>query len=153
MAILSIVSNNKVSNIEMVEKMKEITIIMQERGVLIKDIYNIVFKKVMKRIIIYNEESLHERYCLKFFLIYKIIYTIYVYLRLTYKFKNSMDDFYYGDEKSKPPFQFVSFESGMVQYENRLGHNDIITKRVQNGMVDSKNHIGQDDIIMKRGEN
>ena len=47
---------------------------------------------------------------------------------------------------------FASIESGMVHFKNRIGIDDIITKRGKNGMVDYKNHIGVYDNITKRGE-
>ena len=47
---------------------------------------------------------------------------------------------------------FTSLESRIVHFKNRIGIDDIITKRGKIGMVDYKNHIGVDDIITKRGE-
>ena len=64
-----------------------------------------------------------------------------------------MYDFNYVDVKSvNHHSSFASLESGMVHFKNRIGIDDIITKRGKIGMVDYKNHIGVDDIITKRGE-
>ncbi len=64
-----------------------------------------------------------------------------------------MYDFNYVDVKSvNHNSNFASLEIGMVHFKNRIGIDDIITKRGKIGIVDYKNHIGVDDIITKRGE-
>ena len=64
-----------------------------------------------------------------------------------------MYDFNYVDVKSvNHHSSFASLESRMVHFKNRIGIDDVITKRGKIGMVDYKNHIGVDDIITKRGE-
>ena len=56
------------------------------------------------------------------------------------------------EKKSMFDFNYVDVKSGMVHFKNRIGIDDIITKRGKIWMVDYKNHIGDDDIITKRGE-
>ena len=44
---------------------------------------------------------------------------------------------------------FVSLESGMVHYKNRIALDYIISKTGKNGMIDYKNYSGLDDIVIK----
>ena len=63
-----------------------------------------------------------------------------------------MYDFNYVDVKRvNHHSSFVSLESGMEHFKNRIGLGDDM--KGQNGMIDYKNHIGHDDIFTKRGGN
>ena len=47
---------------------------------------------------------------------------------------------------------FASIERGILHFKNRIGVEDIFTKRGKSGILDFKNRIGVEDIFTKRGE-